>query len=77
MHLGLKLKLDMEAPIVDILLYQHMVGKLIFFTQTQPDISFAVNMFNKFSHKPQTLHLEAIKHLFCYIKGTLDLGICY
>lgn len=34
MHLGLKIKLDMEAPAVDILLYQRMVGKLMFLTQT-------------------------------------------
>jgi hypothetical protein len=34
MHLGLKLKLDMEAPTIDTLLYQHMVGKIMFLTQT-------------------------------------------
>jgi hypothetical protein len=77
MHFGLKFKLDMEALIVDILLYQHMVGKLMFLTQTRSDISFAINMLNKFSHKHQTRHLDAIKHLFCFIKGSLDLGICY
>jgi hypothetical protein len=53
------------------------VGKLIFLTQTRPYISFAINMLNKFSHKPQILHLDATKHLFCYIKGVVDLGICY
>ncbi len=34
MHLGLKFKLDMEALIVNILLYQCLVGKLMFLTQT-------------------------------------------
>jgi hypothetical protein len=49
----------------------------MFLTQTQPYISFVINMFSMFSHKPQTPHLDATKHLFCYIKGIIDLGICY
>jgi hypothetical protein len=34
MHPGLKLKLDMESLVVDTFLYQHLVGKLMFPTQT-------------------------------------------
>lgn len=34
-------------------------------------------MFIKFFHKPQIPHLDAIKHLFRYIKRTIDLGIYY
>jgi hypothetical protein len=50
MHLGLKLKLDMEALVINIFFYQHLVGKLMFLTQTQPYISFAINMFSSFFH---------------------------
>jgi hypothetical protein len=62
----------MVAPLVDAQLYQRMVWKFIFFTQTRPDIAFAVNMVSRFSHQPQVLHLDPIKHLLRYIKGTLD-----
>ncbi len=75
MYTSLKLKLYMEALVVDIFLYQRLVGKLMFLTQTRPNISFAINMFNTFFHKPQTPHLDATKRLFHYIKRTLDLGI--
>jgi hypothetical protein len=46
----------------------------MFLTQTLPNISFAINMLSKFSHKPQTPHLDATKHLFRYIKGMVDFG---
>jgi hypothetical protein len=25
--------------------------------------------------KPQESHLEIVKHIFCYLKGTIDFGI--
>ncbi len=77
MHLGLKLKFDMEALAINTFLYQCMVGKLMFLTQTWPYIFFVVNMFIRFFHKSQTSHLDAIKHLFHYIKRTINLWIYY
>jgi hypothetical protein len=65
----------MVAPLVDAQLYQRTVGKFIFFTQTRPDIAFPVNMVSRFSHQPQVLHLDVIKHLIRYIKGTLDQAL--
>jgi hypothetical protein len=50
MHPRLKLKVDMATPLIYAQLYQHMVGKIIFLTQTRPDIAFIVNMVNCFSH---------------------------
>jgi hypothetical protein len=59
----------MEAPAVDILLYQRMVGKLMFLTQTWLDFFFVVNMFSMFSHKLQTFHLEPLNICFSTSKG--------
>ncbi len=53
------------------------MGKFNFLIQTQLDISFTLNMVRKFSKKLQTLHLNAMKHFFRYIKGIIDLRICY
>jgi hypothetical protein len=53
------------------------VGKLNFLIQAQLDISFTLNMVRKFSKKLQTFQLNAMKHSFKYIKGIIDLGICY
>jgi len=51
--------------------------KLNFLIQAQLDISFTLNMVNKFSKKLQTFHLDAMKHFFKYIKGIIDSRICY
>jgi hypothetical protein len=54
-----------------------MVGKLNFIYQSRPDITFAVNIVSRFCHNPQVPHLIAVKHLFRYIKGTMDFGLLY
>lgn len=72
-----KLTPNMDSPPSDPLLYQKMVGKLIFLTQTRPDISYAVSIVSRFMTKPLEIHYQAVKHLYRYLKGTTDLAIQY
>jgi len=44
---------------------------------TRPDIAFVVNMMSRFSDKHDQSHWEAIKRVFRYLNGTIDLGIKY
>jgi hypothetical protein len=44
---------------------------------TRPDISFAVQTVSHFLTKPGLAHWEAIKRIFCYLKGTNDLWLSY
>jgi hypothetical protein len=65
---------DMEAASVDPTHYQRMVGKLIFLTDTRPDIAYSVSVVCRFMEKPQLLYAQALKHIFRYLKVHLTLG---
>ena len=58
--------------------YISAVGSLMYLAiQTRPDISYAVGVLARFNSNPGEAHSTALKHLFCYIKGTLDYRITY
>ena len=44
---------------------------------TRPDIAFAVNLLARFSSSPTKRHWNGIKHVFRYLRGTIDLGLFY
>lgn len=62
-------------------------SKLILFTTnlwwevsaraTRPDIAHAVGVVSKFNSEPTEAHLTAVKRIFRYLKGTLDLVLQY
>nr|GEV94417.1 copia protein [Tanacetum cinerariifolium] len=45
--------------------------------KTWPDIMFSVCLCARFQEAPKTSHLEAVKRIFQYIKGTTHLGLWY
>lgn len=72
---NLQLIPKMHTPKLDKNLYQYMVEKLIFLCQTQPNVTFVVNMVSQLSNKPQKPHIEVVKYIFRSIKSTFDLGL--
>ena len=53
--------------------YAHAVGSLMYLAiSTHPDIAYAVGVLGRFNSNPGMAHWNAVKHLFRYIKGTLD-----
>lgn len=70
----LQLLPDMEAAHADPVQYQRMVRKLVFLTHTRPDIAYAVNVVSKSMAAP---HAQAVKHLYCYLQGTINLALFY
>uniref|UniRef100_A0A7I4ACM3 Reverse transcriptase Ty1/copia-type domain-containing protein n=1 Tax=Physcomitrium patens TaxID=3218 RepID=A0A7I4ACM3_PHYPA len=49
-----------------------MVGKVVFFTNSQLDIAFTVNFVSRFMSHPQFAQLQVLKSIIQYIKGTVD-----
>lgn len=72
---GCKLTKEDDSPIVDITLYKSMIGKIIYLTQTRPDISNAVYIVGRFVAEPKQSHLMAVKRIF--MQGTIDYGLLY
>jgi hypothetical protein len=59
-------------------IYLSAVGSLMYLaTQTRPDIAYTVGVLARFNSNPGEAHWKAVKHLFRYIKGTLDYRITY
>lgn len=61
----------------DTRMYRQIVGSLIYLTISRPDITFVVGIVSRFMQKPKKPHLEAVKRILRYIKGTIDWGLFY
>ncbi|XP_028053044.1 uncharacterized protein LOC114257484 [Camellia sinensis] len=57
--------------------YQRLVGHLIYLTNTQPDLTFAMSMVSQFMHSPRTAHLDAVHHILRYLKSCPSLGLFF
>ena len=64
--------------LVNKTVYQQMVGTLIWLTQgTRPDIANAVQKVTQFAVASNKQHETAVKRIFRYLKGTINMGIEY
>lgn len=71
----IKLSAELGEILPDDTVYQRLVGKLIYFTITRPDIAFTVQLLSQFMQKPTSTHLQTSKRLLRYLIGTLSQGI--
>nr|GFA01397.1 retrovirus-related Pol polyprotein from transposon TNT 1-94 [Tanacetum cinerariifolium] len=72
-----KLKLDLVRKLVDHTDYRSMIGWLMYVTSSRPYIMFATCMCARYQANPNEHHVSAIKMIFCYLKGTINLGLWY
>ncbi|GJX56920.1 hypothetical protein Tco_0286817 [Tanacetum coccineum] len=77
MSTEIKLTKDDEADSVDSFKYRGMIGSLLYLTASRPDIMFSVCLCARFQENPKTTHLEAVKSIFRYTRGTSHLGLWY
>ncbi|GJZ28253.1 hypothetical protein Tco_0572900 [Tanacetum coccineum] len=72
-----KLTRDEDGESVDDTKYHGMIGSLLYLTASRTNIMFSVCLCARFQEAPKTSHLEAVKRIFRYIKGTTHLGLWY
>ena len=48
---------DDPSESVDVTLYKHIIGSLMYLTNTRPDICFAVNTLSQYMVNPKHIHL--------------------
>ncbi|GKA10268.1 hypothetical protein Tco_0689701 [Tanacetum coccineum] len=77
MSMETKLTKDEEGESVDNTNYSGMIGSLLYLMVSRPDIMFSVCLCARFQEDPKTSHLEAVKRIFRYVKGTTHLGLWY
>ena len=54
-----------------------MIGSLLYVTTSRLDVKQAVGMVARFQATPKQSHVQAVKRIFRYLKGTIDLGLWY
>jgi len=66
-----------SVPFTDIQAYKRLIGRLIYLTNTRPDITFFVQQLSQFLVKPTIAHYTATIRILIYIKGALSLGLFF
>ncbi|GKB31909.1 hypothetical protein Tco_0871310 [Tanacetum coccineum] len=72
-----KLDEDPNGTPVEPTHYRGMVGSLMYLTTSRPDLVSVVCMCARYQAKPTEKHLTAVKRVFCYLKGTINVGLWY
>ncbi|GJX07563.1 hypothetical protein Tco_0195495 [Tanacetum coccineum] len=69
-----KLDEDLSGTPVDQTKYRSMIGSLMYLTASRPDLVFAVCMCARYQSRPTKRHLEAVKRVFRYLQGTINMS---
>ncbi|GKF32703.1 hypothetical protein Tco_0102501 [Tanacetum coccineum] len=72
-----KLDEDLSGIPVDQTRYRGMVRCLMYLAANRPGLVFVVCMCARYQSKPTKKHLEAVKRIFRYIQGTINMGLWY
>ncbi|KAL0847150.1 hypothetical protein Bca101_020396 [Brassica carinata] len=72
-----KLSRDERGKRVDEKLYRAMIGSLLYLTESRPDLCLSVGICARYQTSPKESHMNAVKRVIKYVKGTLDLGLHY
>ncbi|GJU50217.1 putative reverse transcriptase domain-containing protein [Tanacetum coccineum] len=72
-----KLDEDLQWTPVDATLYRGMIGFLMYLTSSRPDLIYAVCLCARYQAKPTEKHLHAVKRIFRYLKGTINMVLWY
>jgi hypothetical protein len=72
-----KLSKDYISPDVDQRTYRSMIGSLMYITASHSDIMQVVGMVCRYQSAPKQSHLQVVKRIFKYLKGTMTYGLWY
>ena len=72
-----KLSRDEDGKPVDEKLYRAMIGSLLYLTASRPDLCLSVGICARYQANPKESHMNAVKRVIKYVKGTLDFGLHY
>lgn len=72
-----QLSKDEGGKKVDATWYKSLVGGLRYLVHTRPDIAFSVGIVSRYMEQPTTQHLNAVKRILRYVKGTQNYGLIY
>nr|GEX17283.1 hypothetical protein [Tanacetum cinerariifolium] len=72
-----KLDLDQNGTPVDATKDRSLIGALMYLTSSRSDIVHATCLCARYQAKPTEKHLKEVKRIFCYLWGTVNIGLCH
>ncbi|GJY47326.1 hypothetical protein Tco_0436389 [Tanacetum coccineum] len=54
-----------------------IVASLMYLTSSRPDLIYVVCLCSRYQANPTEKHLNAVKWMFQYLKGTINMGLWY
>ncbi|GKC76759.1 integrase, catalytic region, zinc finger, CCHC-type containing protein [Tanacetum coccineum] len=68
---------DLQGKPIDATLYRGMINSIMYLTSNKPDLIYAVCLCVRYPEKPTEKHFNAVKRIFQYLKGTINMGLWY
>lgn len=62
---------------MDEKLYRALIGSLLYLNANRPDLCLSVGICTRYQAHPKESHLNAVKRIIKYVKGTLNFGLHY
>lgn len=62
---------DEGGKAVDTTMYKSLVGSFCYLVNTRPIIAYTVGIVSRYMERPIVMHLNAVKRISRYVKGTL------
>ncbi|XP_020982513.1 uncharacterized mitochondrial protein AtMg00810-like [Arachis duranensis] len=72
-----KLSKDSGSPLPNSIEYKNIVGKLLYLTNAQLDISYAISRLSQYLVKPTSLHLHSAHRILRYLKSAPAQGLFF
>lgn len=72
-----QLSRDEAGKLINATYYKSMVGGLRYLVHTRLDIAYSVSIVSRYMEKPTKKHLDAVKRILRYAKGTIQHGLVY
>ena len=72
-----KLSSTWSVPFMNAHAYRRLIWRLIYLTNTRPDITFSVQQLSQFLDKPTIAHYNLTIKILKYIKGAPSLGLFF
>ncbi|KAI3736061.1 hypothetical protein L6452_15593 [Arctium lappa] len=73
----LNLTKDEKGVPVNATRYRRLIGSLRYLIHTRPDLGYPVGVVSRYMESPRESHLQAVKQILRYIKGTVNHGLVY
>lgn len=59
----------LQGDVVEVIIYKHLMGSLMYLVNTLPDICFVVNTLSQEMVKATKLYWKPSKHVLRYLRG--------